>query len=310
VPAGRPTHHIRLLLAALLLASAPAHAAKDTYARGLKAAGDGNWAEAEARMREALADDATPVPRALMYGRVFEPYVPQYFLGIAAYKRGDCAAAVRNLQHGPTRAAVADSKARPRLSKFAGVADQALRECEQKAVAVVPPPPPPPPVNNEAAQREAAQREAAQREAAQREAARVELAKQEAAKREAARREAELKAAQKQTVPPPPPPPVVPTAVPAPAAVAAALDNFLRGKYVEAASVNPTALADAKAKFHALLLRAASRHTLAQVAGDPGNVLMGQAATDVRAAKALQPTAKPDESLYSPRFRQFYSSTR
>ena len=136
MPAGRATHPLRLLLAALLVASAPAQAAKDTYARGLKAAGDGNWTEAEARMREALAEDATPVPRALMYGRVFEPYVPQYFLGIAAHKRGDCAAALRNLQHGPTRAAVADSKARARLAKFESAANQALRACEVRRIAV------------------------------------------------------------------------------------------------------------------------------------------------------------------------------
>ena len=310
MPAGRAPHTVRLLVAALLVASAPAHAAyKDSYARGLKAAGDGNWSEVEARMREALAEEPTPNARTVLYGRVAEPYVPQYFLGIAAHKRGDCAGALRNLQHGPTRAAVADPKARPRLSRFESAASQALRACEQQAG------PDPAEIARLEAEKRAAEQKAAEQKAAelklaeQRELERKQAEQRALAQKEAERKAAEQRAAQQQEVKPPQPP-VQPTATPAPVALATALDNFLRGRYVEAASVNPAALADAKARFHALLVRAAARHTQAQVVGDPGNVLMGQAAADVRAAKGLQPNARPDENLYSPRFRKFYTDTR
>jgi len=57
-------------------------------------------------------------------------------------------------------------------------------------------------------------------------------------------------------------------------------------------------------------VRAASRYVQSLLQGDSGAPLLAQAQADVRAAKALQPSASPDASVFSPRFRQFYTATR
>jgi hypothetical protein len=68
--------------------------------------------------------------------------------------------------------------------------------------------------------------------------------------------------------------------------------------------------ADNRARFHALLLRAAAKHTMAQLQGDSGGTLLAGAQADIRAAKALFPANQPDQTLYSPRFRALYQQTR
>jgi hypothetical protein len=295
------------LAAALALAlSLPAAADyKSDYADGLKAAGDGKWAEAESKMKAALAAEPTPVPRMNTYGRNFVAYAPQFFIGIAAYRRGDCDSAVRNLEHGPTQAVVADSKAKATVAEFTSLASKGLSECRTKLAsattaptapvatktAPVAPPPTtptqpiastPPPVTK-------------------------------------APTTTTPPPATKQPVvvasaPPPPvtkaPTPATPAAPQAPPALAGAVDNYLRGRYEQVAAVDPATLTDRKARYHLLLLRSASRHTLAQIQGDAGAPLIAQAEADIRAAKQLDPARTPDESLFSPRFRALYSATR
>ena len=69
---------------------------KSDYADGLDAAKKGQWAEAEAKMRAALAQESTPAARLNLYGRVYVAYAPQYFLGIAAYRRSNSARVMRS----------------------------------------------------------------------------------------------------------------------------------------------------------------------------------------------------------------------
>jgi hypothetical protein len=123
------------------------------------------------------------------------------------------------------------------------------------------------------------------------------------------------------TLPPPdntpkPPPPVAPVA-PEPAApvkpvppdaLVQSLQNYIGGRYAAAARIDPGALTDSRAKFHAYLVRAAARFMLANTGVD-ANALDG-ARADVRAARALDPHAVPDVATFPPRFLTFYSQTQ
>ena len=79
------------LLPALVLAD------KRDYAKGIEAAEDGDWTKVQQLMGGALAADPQPVDRALMYGTYRRPYIPQYYLALAAFNRNDCTAAMRLL---------------------------------------------------------------------------------------------------------------------------------------------------------------------------------------------------------------------
>ena len=76
-------------------------------------------------------------------------------------------------------------------------------------------------------------------------------------------------------VKPPPPvekPPVEKPAVAArntpPEPLVQAFDNYLAGRYAEVVRVNPDSYADTRARFHAYLVRAASKYTLSRISAD------------------------------------------
>ena len=80
---------------AVLAAATLAHADyKDSYARGVKAYRDGNFGEARTLIQQALSEHPEPAAKVRLYGQVYEPYVPQFYLGEIAFKQGDCAAAL------------------------------------------------------------------------------------------------------------------------------------------------------------------------------------------------------------------------
>jgi len=58
------------------------------------------------------------------------------------------------------------------------------------------------------------------------------------------------------------------------------------------------------------LLRAASRYALFLLGGESDYQLRGQAAEDILAARRLAPELEPTEGAFSPRFRDFFTSTR
>lgn len=285
-----------LALIAGLVAAGSAHADfKRSYAQGVDAYSAGKFDDAEKLMKEALADEATPQAKVKLYGMRFEPYVPQFYLGMMAYKRGDCAGAVRYWDT-PGVSAIVNSD-----GALSGPAVSGERECKTKlassgsstttvaSTATTEPPKPPVPSSGTSSTNPST----------------VEPTTVASNTRPTT------------VAPPPPPPPKPPTPTPtpttaaeAPADLVSALDNFLLGRYDRAASVDPGRISDAKARYHALLVRAAARHVQSQLQGDAGAALLAQAQSDVRAAKALQPGAAPDASVFSPRFRQFYAATR
>jgi hypothetical protein len=86
----------RLALLALLLPATAFADYRSDYRDGVVAAERQDWARVETLMRRAIADQPTPNPQARIriYASSFVPYVPYFYLGLAAFSRGDCATAV------------------------------------------------------------------------------------------------------------------------------------------------------------------------------------------------------------------------
>jgi hypothetical protein len=267
-------------------------------------------------MREAIAAEPNPQARVRIYGMRFEPYVPQYFLGLAAYRQGNCAEAQRQWTHAPTAAILGGD---PTLK---GVVEQGLADCARKQpqlaqqpaqapartpatpgpVAPVPAPattsPAAPPTAQQAPRPGVAQQPAAQQPVAQQPVAQQPVAQQPAAQ---------------QTRPAPPPPApatTAPAASSAPPALVAALDAWIAGRIEPSANLDLAAFTDNRARFHALLVRSAARHALSQAGGERSEALLAAAQADIRAARALAPTQAPDPALFSPRYRRLFDATR
>jgi hypothetical protein len=81
-----------------LLALLPARARadyKDNYRKGVELAEKGNWAEVARHMQAALSEQPREGEQVKLYGMRFEPYLPQYYLGLALFNTGDCEGALR-----------------------------------------------------------------------------------------------------------------------------------------------------------------------------------------------------------------------
>ncbi len=280
----------RAACALLLAFAAPAHADwKDDYARGVRAAENGNWAEVESRMRAALAGEPTPAARTRLYGARFDAYVPRYYLGLAAYRQGRCVEAVREWEDAPTRAIWSAN------AKLAREADAGLKDCQTRLAQAAPAPASTPaPAATSPAAPAATQANAP------------------ASARPPPTASAPARTPVATPAPAPAPTSTRPTAATARVAPAllAVLDAYLSGRYDAAVATDLATIADTRARAHALMVRAAARHTQSLLRGSDGAALLEQAAADVRAARALDARLTPDTALFSPRFRAFWSATR
>lgn len=257
--AGRATR-LFFVLAATFGAAPAAHAGfEEDYAGGLKALDQGRIADAQRLLQRALSAQSEPLEMINLDGNM-QPYLPLHFLGVAAYRLGDCAGAEKYWNSQGNRRMIA------RLNMLQRQEQQALANCK-------------PAVTAAASEAEAAKAEAAKTEAAAK------------AKTEAAAAAAVAAAAKP------------------PDALVQALQNYLGGRYLAATRIDPAGLSDARAKFHAYLIRAAARFMLASTGlGDQG--LLDAARGDARAAKALDARAQPDAATFPPRFRAFYDAAR
>lgn len=284
---------LALAIGLALLAGAARADWKKDYDRGLKAIEAGQWAEAEAAFRAALADDPEPNARKRFQGVVMKVYVPHHYAGVAAWRRGDCAAALNYWSHGPTSAVVATQ------AELQAVKAKGSAECNQKLAAAAKPtapvataPPPTPPVTAAKPTAPAPTAPAAT-----------------AATTPASTKPSPPPTATVAAPPKPVPTPAPPVSTPAPSALVTAVEAYLAGRYAAVAQLDPATLADGRAKAQGFLLRAASRYTLAQLAdGDPAQ--LEQARRDVRAARSANASLSPDETAFSPRFRAFWRETR
>ena len=297
-------------LCAALAAAAGAQAQanfREAYARGKEAAANSRWSEVEARMREAIAAEPTPQARVRIYGMRFEPYVPQYFLGLAAYRQGNCTEAQRQWSHAPT-AAILEGDA-----TLKGVVEQGLADCRKRqpqlaqqapqpaAPATAPPAPATqPPASPPSTPTPAPAQPAA---VAQRDAP--------ASSRPTAPANEPARPAATAPRPAPAPAAAAPAAASsAPPALVSALESFIAGRLDGPANLDLAAFGDAKARFHGLLLRSAARHALSQAGGERADALLAAAQADIRAARALAPGQSPDAALFSPRYRRLFDATR
>jgi hypothetical protein len=284
---GAPLLSALAALAALAWAGTALADYKQTYAKGLEAAADGRWSDVDARMREALAEEATPVAKMKIYGMRFEPYIPQYYIGLAAFRQGNCRVALDNWSNAGTRAIVQGDQ------KLSGVYASARAECERKMAVVTPPASPPPtaPPTKPVADAPPPVKPPT---------------------KPVADAPPPAKPPTKPPTAPPTAPPTRPTtpAVNAPAALASAVDAFLAGRYDPVAGLDVNQFSDTRARYHALMLRAAAKFTQSQLRGEAGQALVAQAQADIRSAKALDAARQPDTALYSPRFRQLFATTR
>lgn len=294
--------------AVLLLGLAAAFAAhadyKRTYAEGLDAARAGDWGTVRQKMQEALAEEAAPAAKVRLYGTRFDAYVPQYYLGLAAYKQGNCAEAISNWENAAARPIIAGS------DTLSGVANAGLADCRTRLAATTPAPRPAPVAPTPAPVPSPGPASTSSQPIASTSTPGPTSTTQPGVRTTAPTPPVRPVQTPTPAPTPTPTPPKPVAASTAPEALSRALDAYLAGRYTEVAALDPGQFSDNRARYHALLVRAAARYTQSQIQGSSGNAALAAAQGDIRAAKALVPGQQPDAALYSPRFITLYAQTR
>ncbi|MGH8123607.1 MAG: hypothetical protein ACREPT_12640 [Rudaea sp.] len=284
-----------------LLVSIAAHADhKDSYARGLEAYKAGHLAEAKQLLTEARDEHPEPAVRVRLYGQRFEPYLPQHYLGLIAIQQGDCAGARAQWSSAGNQDVVSQLADLANEEKSSGAKCGALAQAKPGAPPAVPAPPATP--TKTVAGKPPASAPAA-----------AETQKQVAATESpppAVPGKPNDVAQVKPAAPADRPvgKPVVADKAAPPEQLVQVFENFLSGRLPAVSRINPDAYSEARARFHAYLVRCDARYTLAQVNGD--RALLESARADAHAAHALNASANPDPVLFSPHFRSFYAENR
>lgn len=304
----------RLALAlALALASTPAFADwKRDYALGERAVRAEDWAEAEARFRQAAREEPAPSDRKRFEGVVFRDYAPQFWAGFAAWKQGECERAMDYWRDGANDPAVL-----AKIKDFKAQQDRAMAECSRQLAANTPAPAPAqppaaatPPVADVPTPARPAQPAGTPASTGQAPSQAAPVAPTVAST------STSRPAPQPATTAPAPTPAstgtpatAAPAASAAPALLVGTVEAWLAGRSAEVLRADPTSVADGRARAQLHLFRAAARHAEAElVEGDDSR--FDAAREDVRAARRALATLSPDATLFSPRFRSFWQQTR
>jgi len=285
VPAGNASRCT--VLAALAMLAAPAHAEfQEDYALGLSAIDAGRYADARKYLERALAAQSEPVDKVILNGSIEQPYLPYHFLGIVAYKLGECDAAKANWNNATNR------RMTGRLNQIRQQEQRLADSCQTK-VAEAPKEETPPPAAPEPAPAPVVVAPPVVEKPAKGSPAKpakpVETERPAVADKEK-----------------PGEPPAQPERVPPPRLVRA-VDSYLAGRYNETVRIDPEAFPAARTRFHAYLIRAAARYTQAQISGD--KELLAAARSDAAAAYKIEPQSAPDAAMFSPKFRAFYAQS-
>lgn len=270
------------MLAALLAASPALSDYKDSYSRGLEAAKDGDWPTVRQRMQEAIQDNPTAAPRVRLYGQRWEPYVPQFYLGLAAFKQGDCATALAQWRSSANSGVIAG------VPNLKAEQDRSAAACDTRVVQQPKTDPPKTDPRPDTSTTTPTTPDGG-REPPKPPPPKIEPPKTESPKA-------------------PPKPAETPLAQRVPAALLEAFRNYLGGRYAEVARINPDSFSDARSRAQAYLIRAAARQIQAEI--DNSATGLDAARADIRAVRAANPSLVPDPALFSPRFRSLYSATR
>lgn len=278
-----------VMLSALLLVSASASADwKRDYDRGRKAYADGDWTEAEARFRDAFREEAEASHRKRFEGMRFDEYMPHFYAGMAAFRQGRCDAALNYWSNASMQKVFASE-----LPELKAQWQSSKKDCDIRLAAASQPTTP----TTGSTTPDAPVKPA-----------------------DSGSSTSTTTVASNTSTTKPPPSPVTNTSPPtrpkdpAPAKISApsvlreAAELYFSGRYSDLLKLQAQSLPDAKARGHALMLRAAAGFTLAEQSGDQAG--LEQARRDVRSARTALASLNPDRAAFSPKFIQFWSSTR
>ena len=271
---------------ALLLAAPAARADwKRDYGFGQQAYEKGDWAEAEAKMRAALAEEPAASARKRMQGTRFELYAPAHYAGLAAFRQGACGRALQYLDDGANRALVGQMPA------LAAEEQQVRNGCGGQVAAAPTPAPATPTAPAPTPSRPATPVATVPDKPAP---APVEAPKPAVRPPE--------------TVPVAPAPAATATRTAPPAALRTAVRAFIAGDYAAAMAVSDAGIGEARGRALVLLVRAAAAYTQAELRGGD-SALRARAEQDVRAARKLA-RVDPDPNLFSPKVRALIAGVR
>lgn len=280
-PAARRRARARLCVAlagvALALAAVVHAEFQDDYALGLRAIDEGRLDDARKYLERAVALQPEPVDKVILNGSVEQPYLPYHFLGVVAWKLGDCEAAKTQWANPTNRRMIG------RLNQIRQQEQRLTQTCKPKT-AVAAAPETPAPVAAAEVPAATAPAEPEQTPAGKPASPRAEATKP------AGGAPADTSAAAERAPPP---------------RLVRAVEDYLTGRYAEAARVDPESLPAGRARFHAYLVRSAARYMLAQ--SDADKAALARARADAAAAYRIDPRATPDEIAFSPAFRAFYA---
>lgn len=270
---------------ALMLVGVSVHAEyKYDYSHGLQALDAHEYAKARQLIQQALDDHPEPATRIRLYGQVWQPYLPQYYLGLTAFQQGDCETAIAQWNAPASRAVVAQVPA------IAAAQTRDSEICRNKIAAASPKKPPALPYAGKAVAENP-------RVAKQTEPANTEIGRNATVGKNVAIDRSPVAPAKPATPGNQPPQPLVD-----------AFREYLAGNYAQVAHIDPDSYAQPRPRFHAWLVRAASKFTLARISDDA--VMLDSARADVRSARALGSGATPDSEFFSPTFRAFYRDSK
>ncbi len=252
------------------------------YSHGLEAYKDGDYTKARELFRKALEQNPEPAVRIRLYGQVWQPYLPQYYLGLIAFKQGDCKTALAQWDTGQNQAIV------DKVPTIATDQQRDVSECKRRLLATSNPAQPSVPAGVP-----------------------VSVPKPKIVAENNPK--TTVPSRQPPEVSPPPKKAVSKVSVPTqkietsnqpPQSLVHAFDEYLAGRYEQVERIEPDTYTDSHARFQAYLLRAAAKFTRARMSGD--DRILGGARQDVQAARALDSQLAPDAIMFSPTFRIFY----
>jgi hypothetical protein len=274
---------------ALLLAAPVARADwKRDYGFGQQAFEKGDWAEAEQKMKAALAEEPAASARKRMQGTRFELYAPAHYAGIAAFRQGACGRALQYLDDGANRALVGQVPA------LAAEEQQVRNGCGgQVAAAPTPAPATPTPAPTPTPSKPATP---------------IASVPDKPAPTPVEAPKPAVRPPDTAPVAPPPTPTTTATRTAPPAALRTAVRAFLAGDYAAAMGVSDAGIGEARGRALVLLVRAAAAYTQAELRGGDA-ALKARAEQDVRAARRLA-RVDPDPNLFSPKVRALIAGVR
>jgi hypothetical protein len=334
-----------LILAGLVLAAAPAAADyRDSYRRGLEAAGRESWPDVTRYMRAALSEQPREGEPVFVDASRTEIYLPHYYLGLALFRTGNCVAARREWE------AARDAIRRSPFLKNVGRLNQ---ECQKRAPREAAAGPAATAVeaeirkaqkleNGVAAlgsnpqivgdEREALEKglrgarehladarsrlEDGRRDADLGDIAKArELTERATTEIEMTRRHAMAGVDTLAASPPPtarttdPAPARSPGPLPAraPAELVSAAHAYFEGRYEDVIrTLGDVGDGSGPAALQSHLLRAAARFALYALGGSRDEALRQAVVADVQAVRRMDPDFEPDASAFSPRFRALF----